>query len=439
MSMWNMVDPATGQFTGPAVKAEQPVSSHEADATYDYPASITTPPASAPGPTIPNAYYTGGSPAGATMNSLLQQAQSLLQQQAPNLMSKEEAARQLSAGAGPGSAAWNTYYGTGGYYSQAPSVQAASPAPPAATASPSLPSPTYTNTPGYNPYQYATMDTAKQVAALTGGQVYTQKYPTGPFNLPDMNYISGLGPDMMNAGLLADALSKYSPEYVARTYGIPVGSLPAGGAFASQLAAAGQPSPTPDYLQQRAQTTTPYQAPNTTQVPYQQPRFQAPTNFSQPQNWNPVGQYGNYNNVGWPYMNLNGFVPQAQYMQNTFQQAFPGYNLGGWNPFGAYGNFGNQRVNYAGLNSANFGNVFGTGYNFYPGLFGMNNQGSQAGTGVGANVNLFNQPQSATMRNFATVNNYANPSFMGGSQGNQYNPYGRMNYGGYSGQGYNYR
>ena len=354
-------------------------------------------------------------------------------------MSRDEALRQLSSGAQEGSAAWNAYYGPSGYYNAAPSVQAASPvSSTTAPVPPAVSNPTYTQNEGYNPLQYASNATAQQVANLTGGGVRTETYPGSMIPMPSMNYITGLGPDDMNAGLLADALSKYSPEYVARTYGIPVGSLPAGGAFASQLAAAGRPSPTPDYV--KSQPQTPYAPPQTQSQPT--PQF---TNTAQTQQW--------------PYMNMNGFVPQAQYMQNQFQQAFPGYTVpyqftmnpyqqmgfGGFggSPFGMYGNYGMNGFGGGGYsgNSLNFPtNVYGSGYNFMPSMFGMNNQGSQAGAGVGVNApNYFSQPRSNTMSNFASLSNYTNPSFMGGAQGNQYNPYGRMNYGGYTGQGFNYR
>lgn len=139
-------------------------------------------------------------------------------------MTRDEAIALLSGGAGPGSEAWNSYYGSGGFYNQAPSVQAAGTTPflqQPQTLTPLMYNPGYASVSGqgYNPYQYANNNTTQILADLLGGTPVTNTYANSPFNIPSMNMID-IGGQQYNAGLLANAFSKYDPRVVAQMYGL---------------------------------------------------------------------------------------------------------------------------------------------------------------------------------------------------------------------------
>lgn len=68
---------------------------------------------------------------------------------------------------------------------------------------------------GYNPSQYATTETANQLAQMLGGQVVqTQMGPGSPFNVPNQNSLSFGSGSPLNAGLVAGMYQRY-PKAVA--------------------------------------------------------------------------------------------------------------------------------------------------------------------------------------------------------------------------------
>lgn len=63
---------------------------------------------------------------------------------------------------------------------------------------------------GYNPNQYATLDTANQLAQALGGNVnQTQMGPGSPFNIPNQASINFGSDSNLNAGLLANRYAKH--------------------------------------------------------------------------------------------------------------------------------------------------------------------------------------------------------------------------------------
>lgn len=63
---------------------------------------------------------------------------------------------------------------------------------------------------GYNPSQYANLDTTNQLAqALGGNALQTRMGPGSPFNVPPQNSIDFGGDSPLNAGLLAERYQKY--------------------------------------------------------------------------------------------------------------------------------------------------------------------------------------------------------------------------------------
>ena len=70
--------------------------------------------------------------------------------------------------------------------------------------------PTFENYSGYNPSQYATLNTANNLAQQLGGNVMqTQMAQGSPFAVPNQNSIYLGGNDPLNAGLLAQRYAKY--------------------------------------------------------------------------------------------------------------------------------------------------------------------------------------------------------------------------------------
>lgn len=207
-------------------------------------------------------------------------------------MTRDEAIALLSGGAGPGSEAWNSYYGSGGFYNQAPSVQAAGTTPflqQPQTLTPLMYNPGYASVSGqgYNPYQYANNNTTQILADLLGGTPVTNTYANSPFNIPSMNMID-IGGQQYNAGLLANAFSKYDPRVVAQMYGLTMnpgiasslqqqsgyalGNIPMPSQGPGVTPTAAFPGAT-----QTSATTTPATTQSQTQLPYATMNRQAET------------------------------------------------------------------------------------------------------------------------------------------------------------------
>lgn len=137
-------------------------------------------------------------------------------------MTAEEARALLASGQGSEgqlSEANKLYYGSGGAYSTNPSVQASQAVGGSqAGANPMLSfNAQYRQDlpEGYNQQQYATTDTANQLAQYLGGQtVQTQNAPGSPIGPPPQNMISMGSGDPFNAGLVAQIYSMY-PKNVA--------------------------------------------------------------------------------------------------------------------------------------------------------------------------------------------------------------------------------
>lgn len=69
---------------------------------------------------------------------------------------------------------------------------------------------------GYNPAQYATLDTSNQLAQALGGNVLQTRIPSGPYNVPPSNMIDFGGDSPLNAGLLAQRYAMYPRELADR-------------------------------------------------------------------------------------------------------------------------------------------------------------------------------------------------------------------------------
>jgi hypothetical protein len=213
-------------------------------------------------------------------------------------MSKDDALKILSgatpADAATQAAAYAAYYGSGGAYSQAPSVQAAAQQQAAGsepTAQPvALPSPTYQTPAGYNSTQYADLATAQQLAQALGGKL-VQTTSAGPFNVAPQYLIDFGNGVQLDAGLLAKRYSTESKALADQETSTELYNLKTGDySYNNNIASAPGYTPVSSQFNPPAASNTPTQIP-ATQITDTQPAPNPPIVLQPigPEPYNPTG------------------------------------------------------------------------------------------------------------------------------------------------------
>jgi len=237
--------------------------------------------------------------------------------------------------------------------------------------------------------QYASKDTADQIAAWLGGTVIGDTGYNQPQGLevsnPQYQIGSGrqlqIGNEMFNAGLIADMISKYGIDYAKTHVGAEAArALPAAGAAQPAPQPVAQPAPRPAPTPAVAPPPAPVaQAP--APQPQPQPQQQQPPPFwgSQSPWGSPWGQYGGGGGYG-GFGGYGGGSPWGGF-QSPYGGGFGGFFPGG-SPYGGGGAAlgGGGYGNYSGSPwmqpFASYGNYGGARRNPYGG-FGQGQGGGQ--------------------------------------------------------------